>query len=512
MILLISSVTLNRYFYFKIINLFCKMAHYSLKLIAQQLIALENRMLAETKKRQMFFEDIHPAQLAAAKNLVKYLSLRSEDIRDLQDGLHANGLSSLASSESHIHRQLQAILQRLNKQYDKKEIDACTFEFNQQQMARKSHILFGERADPMTPFIMVTFDVSFADNYALIKNLLQNGMNVARINCAHDDEAVWSKMIQHLKRACRYTGLACKIYMDLAGPKIRTKLIGKGKEKGKVKVKEGEIICLADTAKGFTENQVVISPNEPGIVTRLKKGERVYIDDGMIKGVIESVKSKVAVMRIIRISSGKQQIKDGKGINFPDSAITISPLTGFDRACLPFVSEHADMVGYSFVRLASDIQELQLDLKTFSGHPPHLIIKIETPEAVKNLPELLFSGMREKAFGVMIARGDLAVEIGFERTGEIQEEILWICEAAHVPVIWATQVLETLNKTGIATRSEITDAGHAAMAECVMINKGDHTIEVIETLSNILRRTGGHHIKKRFTFRPLSIAENFIKR
>ena len=119
-------------------------------------------------------------------------------------------------------------------------------------------------------------------------------------------------------------------------------------------------------------------------------------------------------------------------------------------------------------------------------------------------------GMQQKTFGVMIARGDLAVEIGFERMSEIQEEILWICEAAHVPVIWATQVLETLNKFGMATRSEITDATHAAMAECIMINKGEHTIKVIETLNDILQRTGGHHIKKRFTFRSLSIAKRYI--
>jgi pyruvate kinase len=118
--------------------------------------------------------------------------------------------------------------------------------------------------------------------------------------------------------------------------------------------------------------------------------------------------------------------------------------------------------------------------------------------------------MHQKAFGAMIARGDLAVEIGFERMSEIQEEILWICESAHVPVVWATQVLENLNKSGVATRSEITDVGHAAMAECVMINKGDHTIEVIETLRDIMHRVGGHHIKKRFTFRPLSIARNFL--
>jgi pyruvate kinase len=110
----------------------------------------------------------------------------------------------------------------------------------------------------------------------------------------------------------------------------------------------------------------------------------------------------------------------------------------------------------------------------------------------------------------MIARGDLAVEIGFERMSEIQEEILWICEAAHVPVIWATQVLENLNKSGIATRSEITDAAHAAQADCVMINKGSHTIKVIETLRDVLERIGGHHVKKRYTFRPLTIAKRFM--
>lgn len=484
---------------------------YSLQQIQQQLTVLEKKMLCEIEKRALQFKSIHPQQLPAAKNLVHYLTLRNNDIRELQDSLHIHGLSSLASSESHIHRQLQSILERLGKKYSAGDLDPCTYDLNLKQMKQKGSILFGEKNDAVTPFIMVTFDVSFADNYALIKNLLQNGMNVARINCAHDDEATWSRMIQHLKRACRYTGLKCKLYMDLAGPKIRTKLINKGKDKGKVKVKEGELLWLAYDAKDFNKDEVVISPNEPGIIAMLKKGERVYIDDGMVKAVIESIKKNKAAMRIIRISSGRQQIKTGKGINFPDSEISISSLTEFDKACLPFICEHADMVGYSFVRYPADLAGLQQVLKTMSSTPPHIIIKIETPEAVKNLPGLLLCGMQQKAFGVMIARGDLAVEIGFERMGEIQEEILWICEAAHVPVVWATQVLETLNKSGMATRSEITDAAHAAMAECVMINKGNHTIEVIETLRDILHRTGGHHIKKRFTFRPLSIAQSFIQ-
>jgi pyruvate kinase len=243
----------------------------------------------------------------------------------------------------------------------------------------------------------------------------------------------------------------------------------------------------------------------------LKKGDRVYIDDGMIKGFIEKPGEEKAAMRVVRISSSKQYIKEGKGINFPDTVIDISPLTDADKANLPFICEHADMIGFSFVRYAADLKALFTAMDKHPTKQPQLIIKIETTEAVKNLPSLLLTGMQKSVFGVMIARGDLAVEIGFERMGEIQEEILWICEAAHVPVIWATQVLENLNKSGLATRSEITDATHAAMAECIMINKGDHTIEVIEALRDILQRTGGHHLKKRYTFRPLSIAQHFMK-
>lgn len=184
-------------------------------------------------------------------------------------------------------------------------------------------------------------------------------------------------MIQYLKRACRYTGLSCKIYMDLAGPKIRTRLLNKGKAKGKVKLKEGEIVWLADDDKSFKEDAIVIRPNEPGIITMLKKGERVYIDDGMIKGLIETTGKNKAAMRIVRISSARQQIKEGKGINFPDSQIAISSLTEFDKACLPFVCDHADMEGYSFVRYPSDLLGLQAALKKYPSNRLISLLKLK---------------------------------------------------------------------------------------------------------------------------------------
>jgi pyruvate kinase len=267
---------------------------------------------------------------------------------------------------------------------------------------------------------------------------------------------------------------------------------------------------LAEENLDFSKKEIVIHPNETGIVQYLKKGNRVFIDDGVIKGEVEKVEEGRVKVRIVRISSEKSRIKSGKGLNFPDSVLQIPSLTTYDLSCLPFIVENADLVGYSFVRYASDVAQLMDYLAKYPDKKPDIIIKIETPEAVQNLPHLLLQGMKNQIFGVMIARGDLAVEIGFERTGEIQDEILWICEAAHVPVIWATQVLESLNKSGMATRSEITDAAHAGKAECIMINKGDYTLEVIETLKEIGARMGGHQVKKRFTFRPLNIARRFF--
>ena len=110
----------------------------------------------------------------------------------------------------------------------------------------------------------------------------------------------------------------------------------------------------------------------------------------------------------------------------------------------------------------------------------------------------------------MIARGDLAIECGYERLAEVQEEILWICEAAHMPVIWATQVLETLAKAGLPSRAEVTDAAMSVRAECVMLNKGPYIVESLETLDNILCRMEAHQKKRVATLRPLHVANAMV--
>lgn len=244
----------------------------------------------------------------------------------------------------------------------------------------------------------------------------------------------------------------------------------------------------------------------PEPLARLNVGESVYIDDGQIGArALERVEGGV-VIEIVRAPASGRKIRSDKGLNFPDTDFEVASLTEKDEADLEFVARHADMVGYSFVQTPADIAALLAKLaeRVPSGRTsPALVLKIETKRAVRNLPELIVHAAGKFPTAVMIARGDLAIEIGFERIAEIQEEILWLCEAASVPVIWATQVLDELAKEGVPTRAEVTDAAMASRAECVMLNKGPHITDAIRMLDGVLTRMAGHQHKKTAQLRVL---------
>lgn len=234
----------------------------------------------------------------------------------------------------------------------------------------------------------------------------------------------------------------------------------------------------------------------PEIFLNVQPGERILIDDGRIGGVIRSVNKNNLVVEITQAREGGEKLLANKGINLPDSRLELNGLTAQDIKHLEFIVQHADMVGLSFVRTPTDIKLLQKHLKRFNAEKLGIILKIETRAAFEKLPELLFSLLHSQNVGIMIARGDLAVECGYERLAELQEEILWLAEAARLPVIWATQVLEGLSKNGKPSRAEITDAAMGVRAECVMLNKGSHIIEAIQSLNDILHRMQSHQKKK----------------
>jgi pyruvate kinase len=241
----------------------------------------------------------------------------------------------------------------------------------------------------------------------------------------------------------------------------------------------------------------------------LRPGEKIWFDDGKIGGVLVTVSPEQVTAQITQARLDGDRLRADKGINLPDSSLQLPALTPKDIEDLEFVAAHADLVGLSFVRRPSDIQDLQAHLARLGGDRLGVILKVETRQAFEQMPSLLLTAMRSPSVGVMIARGDLAVECGYERLAEVQEEILWICEAAHLPVIWATQVLEGLAKTGRPSRAEITDAAMGERAECVMLNKGAHLREAVRTLDDILQRMQAHQAKKRSLLRPLRLADQF---
>jgi pyruvate kinase len=234
----------------------------------------------------------------------------------------------------------------------------------------------------------------------------------------------------------------------------------------------------------------------------------VWLDDGKLGGLVEAVDRDSIDVRITAAGPKGSKLREGRGINLPDAVLNIDLLGSHSEDALRFAAECADIVGLSFVSRVSEVKQINAHLAEHSRADVGIVLKIETRRAVEQLPGLLLAALGGgRAVGVMIARGDLAVECGYVRLAEVQEEILWLCEAAHVPVIWATEVLDRLAKTGRPSRAEITDAAMGVRAECVMLNKGPQITEAISVLDDILRRMGQHQAKKRSLLRRLRLSD-----
>jgi len=283
----------------------------------------------------------------------------------------------------------------------------------------------------------------------------------------------------------------------------------------KIILKVGDKLILhkdtipGDPAEYDDEGNLVIpahiSCTLPEVFSDVKVGEPIILDDGKIEGRIKSVDSERIEVEVTYAKEEGAKLKADKGINLPESKLSISGLTVKDKEDLKFVAQYADVVNVSFVNNAQDVFELLAELKELNAEHLGIILKIETQSGFKNLPAILLTAMRHHPLGVMIARGDLAIECGWKELAQIQEEILWLCEAAHIPIVWATQVLETMAKKGRPSRAEITDAASAEQAECVMLNKGPHIFEVIKILDEILSSMQDYHEKKAPMLPPLKM-------
>ena len=283
--------------------------------------------------------------------------------------------------------------------------------------------------------------------------------------------------------------------MDIADPKCRIETLSQRKGK---RLYRGDRFRLLATPAFPRDETPSITITFPEILAKLQPGLQVWIDDGKIGAQVVELIDGGALLEVTVVADKGKKLKLEKGINFPAIDLEIDHLTSADRENLAFVAAYADIIGCSFVQRPADVRGMMAALKQHRGQrpPQPLLLKIETGLAVRNLPKMIVQAGSHHPVAVMIARGDLAMEIGTERLSEAQEEILWLCEAAHIPVVWATQVLETLLKSGAPSRAEVTDAAMGQRAECIMLNKGPYIAETIRFLAGILRRMDRHQFKK----------------
>lgn len=290
----------------------------------------------------------------------------------------------------------------------------------------------------------------------------------------------------------------------------------------RIPLKQGDLLILTfgstpgrpatEDSWGRALSPATVSCAFPEVFKDVRAGERIWFDDGKIGGVIEKVEADRLHIRITHTRARGGRLASDKGINLPDSALRLSAMTEKDVEDLAFAVKHTDLVALSFANSVDDVRLLHEHLARLGDRRLAIVLKIETRRGFENLPTMLLEAMKAPCCGVVIARGDLAVECGFERMAEVQEEILWLCEAAHVPVVWATQVLESLAKKGLPSRAEITDAAMGHRAECVMLNKGPHILQAVQALDDILRRMKGHQRKKQSMLRELRLASTFRNR
>lgn len=552
-------------------------------------------------------------------NLHQYLKLRSDDWTQLQEKLFLLSLSSLGRSYAHVSASIDTLHDQLScaLEYDEisqemlSEFHHLSIEESIEIASKNAVNLFGGKASSRlskqsTSLMLTLPSTAMEDDAALIKKLAKSKVGIFRINTAHDTPEYWramAKSIQSINQTLNDEDKT-KIFVDLAGPKIRTGAIRKidmpivigsnkvekelriyhddretksqtrdsktleyipaqivvankffktftknttikvkdiNEKKAKIKIvqindeyalckidkkvfvdksstlkyakkeiKLKNILPQTDLIRVFVDDEIIISKKgilgssavvdkngvvlNPAIIScsysqifeDVQVGDNLFIDDGKVALAVSRKDKKGLLCKVVSAKSNGTLIKEEKGINFPNTYIQTSAITELDKKNLSEVVEFADSVSVSFCQTAEDVKSIQKLLRKHGRDDIGIVLKIETKQAVMNMPKILTQLLQSQNSGVMIARGDLAIEVGFENLAQIQESLLDICDAAHIPVIWATQVLESKMKNNLPSRAEITDAAMSSRAECVMLNKGPFAFDTIDVLTSIL--------------------------
>jgi len=317
------------------------------------------------------------------------------------------------------------------------------------------------------------------NDFESIVNLLLHGMNVARINCSHGTHEIHARSINHIREAARESDYSIPVLVDLQGPKIR---VGQMKDGGQI-LEDSSIITI--TGEKIEGTSSIIPIDYEKLVDEAEIGNIILLDDGLLEFKVigkngRNLEAQVVVGGLL---------KSRKGVNLPNVKISIPALTEKDIIDLEFATEQdADFVALSFVRTADEVLDLKRRLENL-GSQAQVIAKIEKPEAIDNIDEII-----EAADGIMVARGDLGIEIANEEVPVIQKTIIQKCRVKGIPVITATQMLDSMIHNPRPTRAESSDVANAVLdgSDAVMLSgetaAGKYPMEAVNVMDRICRK------------------------
>ena len=314
-----------------------------------------------------------------------------------------------------------------------------------------------------------------SEEKAVIVNLVRAGMNVARLNMSHSTHQMHEKSIALIREIANELNTPIGILADLQGPKIRV-----GTLKEKVILEPGQQFIL--TTRDVPGNAIAVSVSLKELPESVHKGQVILLDDGLLELVVDEVQNTDIYTTVVRGG----ELKDHKGINLPNASVKTSSITQKDISDLEFAIKHdVDMVALSFVRSAQDVVQLRSIMEEFGGSIP-IISKIEKHEAVTNIDDIIAA-----SYGIMVARGDLGIEIPIEQVPIVQKMIIEKCNQQAKPVITATQMLDSMIRNPIPTRAEATDVANAVFdgTDALMLSGetafGQYPVEAVATMAKI---------------------------
>ena len=332
----------------------------------------------------------------------------------------------------------------------------------------------------------------------VLKELVLSGMNVMRLNFSHGDHEEHGARIKTIREISKETGKHVAILLDTKGPEIRTGSHAEGDVKYDLVEGQDFIVTTDYSFKGTPEK---ISVSYPGMTKDLKPGDTILVDDGLIGLEVKEIKGEEIFCKVKNSGALGQK----KGVNLPGVSVSLPALAEKDKADLKFGCEvGVDYIGASFIRKASDVAEVRKVLDENGGHNIKIIPKIESQEGVDNFDEIL-----ELSDGIMVARGDLGVEVPAEEVPFMQKMMIRKCNKAGKPVITATQMLDSMIRNPRPTRAEAGDVANAILdgTDAVMLSgesaKGKYPAEAVQMMATISKRTD--EFKK---FKPVEIDEN----